>query len=72
LKVARESSTPLGAVHGLAIALTRVRPERSESRDDDLLGKNVGINTIFWALKAFNDLNDWNGWNVLNRLASQR
>jgi hypothetical protein len=33
---------PLDGVHGLAIALTRGRPERSESRDDDFLGENIG------------------------------
>lgn len=29
--------------------------------------EHVGIDTIFWALKAFNDLNGLTGWNVLNR-----
>jgi hypothetical protein len=34
---------PFDAVHGLAMALARGRPERSESRDDDFLRENVGI-----------------------------
>jgi hypothetical protein len=37
---------PLDAVHGRAVGLARGRPERSESRDDDLLSENVGIGEI--------------------------
>jgi len=33
--------------------LARGRPERSESRDDDFLGENVGIGEIIGFFKAF-------------------
>jgi hypothetical protein len=43
---------PLDAVHSLAIALARGRPELSESRDDDFPDKHVegGIVRLFEAL----------------------
>jgi hypothetical protein len=35
------------------MALARGRPERSESRDDDFLGENVGIGKIVGFFQAF-------------------
>jgi hypothetical protein len=41
------SSSTLGAVHGLAIALARGHPERSESRNDDFLSEHGSIGERF-------------------------